>query len=139
MNVAKHNNSLITAFLFVLACTSGAFGQFTIDWSTVDGGGGTSTGGPYELRGTIGQPDASLVPHTADLGDNNYYALSGGYWPAFNICIVDLEDLQKFVMFWLDSGGGIPADLDNDNNVTLHDYSDLHAAWLGLCPENWPL
>jgi hypothetical protein len=47
---------------------------FTIDWFTIDGGGGTSTGGVYSLSGTIGQPDAS-GPMT---GGN--YALVGGFW-----------------------------------------------------------
>ena len=31
---------------------------YSIDWSTIDGGGGTSTGGVYSVSGTIGQPDA---------------------------------------------------------------------------------
>ena len=31
---------------------------YTIDWWTIDGGGGTSTGGVYSVSGTIGQPDA---------------------------------------------------------------------------------
>lgn len=31
---------------------------FTIDWSTIDGGGGTLTGGTFTLSGTIGQHDA---------------------------------------------------------------------------------
>jgi hypothetical protein len=40
-----------------------AAGPYRIDWYTIDGGGGTSTGGtgsggPYVLTGTIGQPDA---------------------------------------------------------------------------------
>jgi hypothetical protein len=30
--------------------------QFAIDWFTIAGGGGTSTGGPYAVSGTIGQP-----------------------------------------------------------------------------------
>ncbi len=122
-----------------LAVSSVGYGEYSIDWYTVDGGGGKSSGGGYELRGTIGQPDASLEPHTGDLGDGNFYALAGGYWPAFNICVVDLEDLQNFVMYWLDSGLSIPADLDGDNNVSLHDFGDLHFYWLGLCPENWAL
>jgi hypothetical protein len=33
--------------------------SYSIDWSTIDGGGGTSTGGVYSLSGSIGQPDAS--------------------------------------------------------------------------------
>jgi hypothetical protein len=49
--------------------------QFAIDWHTIDGGGGTSSGGSYSLSGTIGQPDAGT------LSDNNY-TLQGGFWPA---------------------------------------------------------
>ena len=129
---------VITVTLF-FTCVSHATAQdYTINWSTIDNGGGTSNGGHYGLRGTIGQPDASLVAHTADL-DDGIYALAGGYWPAFNICIVDLDDLRKFVMHWLDSGAGVPADIDDDSSVTLHDFRDLHFHWLGFCPQNWPL
>ena len=40
-----------------------AHAQYAIDWHTIDGGGGTSTGGPmigvnYSVSGTIGQADA---------------------------------------------------------------------------------
>ena len=31
---------------------------YSIDWSTIDGGGGTSPGGVYSVSVTIGQPDA---------------------------------------------------------------------------------
>jgi hypothetical protein len=48
--------------------------QFSIDWFTIDGGGGTSTGGVFTVRGTIGQPDAG-GPMT---GGN--YSLTGGFW-----------------------------------------------------------
>jgi len=44
-----------------------------LDWSTVDGGGGTSTGGVYTVSGTIGQPDAGTMR-----GGN--YTLDGGFW-----------------------------------------------------------
>lgn len=47
--------------------------NFVIDWSTVDGGGGTSTGGVFSVSGTIGQPDAGAMS-----GGN--FALSGGFW-----------------------------------------------------------
>ena len=46
---------------------------YSIDWSTVDGGGGTSTGGVYAISGTIGQPDAGAMS-----GGN--YTLQGGFW-----------------------------------------------------------
>ena len=49
--------------------------SFTIDWFTIDGGGGTSTGGVFAVSGTIGQPDASAQPLT---GGN--FSLVGGFW-----------------------------------------------------------
>lgn len=48
---------------------------YSIPWSTIDGGGGTSTGGVYSVSGTIGQPDASSTPMT-----NGQYSLTGGFW-----------------------------------------------------------
>lgn len=48
---------------------------FSIDWYTVDGGGGTSTGGSFSLSGTIGQHDAH--PEAAAGGA---YSLAGGFW-----------------------------------------------------------
>ena len=52
---------------------SRAEAQYSIDWYSVDGGGGVSAGGNYDLRGTIGQPDAG----TTSGGD---YTLAGGFW-----------------------------------------------------------
>ena len=49
--------------------------SYAINWSTVDGGGGTSTGGVYSVSGTIGQPDAG-GPMT-----NGVYSVTGGFWP----------------------------------------------------------
>jgi len=52
-----------------------AFSQnYAINWHTIDGGGGTSTGGVYSLSGTIGQPDAG-GPMT-----NGQYSVTGGFW-----------------------------------------------------------
>jgi hypothetical protein len=48
--------------------------QYSIDWFTIDGGGGTSTGGVYSVSGTIGQPDAG----GAMTGGS--YSLTGGFW-----------------------------------------------------------
>ena len=47
--------------------------QYSIDWYSIDGGGGTSTGGVYTVSGTIGQPDAGAMS-----GGN--YTLQGGFW-----------------------------------------------------------
>jgi hypothetical protein len=46
---------------------------YSINWWTLDGGGGTSTGGSYSLGGTIGQPDAGVMT-------GGQYTLTGGFW-----------------------------------------------------------
>jgi hypothetical protein len=58
-----------------LALATRALAQsYSIDWFTIDGGGGTSTGGVYSVSGTIGQPDAG-GPMTG-----GQYSLIGGFW-----------------------------------------------------------
>jgi len=64
--------------ILVLACLwAGADGSlaqsYDIDWHSVDGGAGVSTGGPFVLSGTIGQPDAGNLAGGA-------YELRGGFW-----------------------------------------------------------
>jgi hypothetical protein len=53
--------------------------SYAIDWYKVAGGGGVSTGGVYQVSGTIGQPDAS----GAMTGGN--YSLTGGFWSLFAV------------------------------------------------------
>ena len=48
-------------------------GDLNLNWFTVAGGGGTSTGGIYSVSGTIGQPDAGAM-------SGGSYALVGGFW-----------------------------------------------------------
>lgn len=52
----------------------GSAQNYSINWSTIDGGGGSSTGGVYSVSGTIGQPDAG-GPLT-----NGQYSVIGGFW-----------------------------------------------------------
>ena len=47
---------------------------FEVSWYTIDGGGGTSTGGVYSVSGTIGQPDAGSTM------TNGQYSVTGGFW-----------------------------------------------------------
>ena len=69
---AKKMSLAMSASLF----TAVAFGQtFSIDWFTIDGGGGTSTGGVFSMHGTVGQPDAGTMS-----GGN--FSLTGGFWGA---------------------------------------------------------
>jgi hypothetical protein len=52
------------------------YAQYSINWYSIDGGGGTSTGGVYSVSGTIGQPDAGPAM------TGGPYSLQGGFWAA---------------------------------------------------------
>jgi hypothetical protein len=58
---------------------SRCFGQYSINWYTIAGGGGTSSGGQYSLSGTIGQAAAG-GPMT---GGN--LQLTVGYWALLSL------------------------------------------------------
>lgn len=69
---------LITLLLTVilLAAASVAYARlagYSLPWWTVDSGGGASSGGNYNLNGTIGQPDAGTL-------SSGMYQLEGGFW-----------------------------------------------------------
>ncbi len=54
--------------------TPTALAQSAINWHTIDGGGGTSTGGVYSVSGTIGQHEAGSAM------TNGQYSVTGGFW-----------------------------------------------------------
>jgi hypothetical protein len=72
--------SLTLSALLILPATgqvpSGA--GYRLDWFTLDGGGGTCSGGGYTLNGTIGQHDAA----TAASAPGATYRLEPGFWAA---------------------------------------------------------
>jgi len=107
-------------------------GDYDLSWTTIDGGGGTSSSGDYKLIGTIGQPDAGTMTG----GD---YTLRGGFWSGACLCTVDMEDMLNFIGDWLQPGPGLPGDLNSDGNCDLEDVSIIASYWLGYCPDNWPL
>jgi hypothetical protein len=65
--------------LLASACCLRAQGQYSIAWSKVSGGGGTSTGGVYTVSGTIGQHDSGGPM----LGGN--FSLTGGFWSLLSV------------------------------------------------------
>jgi hypothetical protein len=85
-----------------------AFAQsYSIDWYKIAGGGGTSTGGTYQVSGTIGQPDAG----GAMTGGN--YSLTGGFWalisvvqtPGLPLLTITLNhQLSTVTVSWPDTG-----------------------------------
>lgn len=60
------------AVLLAMACASRA--DFALDWFTVDGGGGASTGGVFSVMGTVGQPDAG------ERHAGGSFWVRGGFW-----------------------------------------------------------
>lgn len=51
-------------------------GGFSLEWSTVDGGGGfASEGGGFRVDGTVGQPDANPL-----LSGGSFSIQQGGFW-----------------------------------------------------------
>ena len=69
-----HSLCLNVSAVTLLLGLSAAVAQYSIDWHTIDSGGGTSTGGVYSVSGTIGQPDAG-GPLT-----NGQYSVTGCFW-----------------------------------------------------------
>ncbi len=59
----------------LLATTVGSLHAqpYSLDWFTLDGGGGTTTGGVYSVSGTVGQPDAGEL-------SGGPVTLVGGFW-----------------------------------------------------------
>ncbi|MHC4463019.1 MAG: hypothetical protein ACYS6W_13115 [Planctomycetota bacterium] len=133
-------NALTSKFVtlvFILAIASASAqtsGQYVLDWSTIDGGGGTSRGGSYVLTGTIGQPDAAYSA-------GGQYELLGGFLPGGPLCFVDFYSFARFAEYWLEAGEDLPADLydDGENTVDWHDLEVFVGEWLYSCPYDWAL
>lgn len=125
------SNRLCLAAGAAFAIAPFAAAQPTIDWYTIDGGGGTSTGGLYTLSGTIGQPDAGTPM------SGGSFSIVGGFWAAGSPipgCVADFDDgsgtgtpdsavtiddlLYYFILF---QGGDIGADVDDGTGTNTHD------------------
>ncbi|MEW6249685.1 MAG: hypothetical protein AB1716_03500 [Planctomycetota bacterium] len=119
--------------------------QFEIVWWTIDGGGDMwTTGGFFELSGTIGQPDANAIVMTGGV-----FELRGGFWAgaAAPICrgdcncdrFVNFDDINAFVAVL---SGGTPCSFENCdvNGDGVINFSDINpfvallSAGGGPCP-----
>jgi len=124
--------------LVLTVSAAGSESAYVLDWFTIDGGGGTSSGGPYTLTGTIGQPDAAYSA-------GGSYELLGGFWPGGPLCFVDFYSFSRFAENWLETPcnpgndwcGG--ADLNQKDGVDSVDLKLFVEEWLYYCPYNWRL
>ncbi|MDA0767877.1 MAG: hypothetical protein O3A92_13775, partial [Verrucomicrobia bacterium] len=78
------NANAIIALAAFIPCLASAGepipADFTINWFSIDGGGGTSSsaGGEFSVSGTVGQTD----PATAASGP---FSLQGGFWGLYGV------------------------------------------------------
>ena len=115
-------------------CSFVAADEFDLSWHTVDGGGMTfSSGGGFELSGTIGQPDAGVLTGSG-------FGLTGGFWfetPPGDCDFDGITNLTEFGDFMdctTGPTGSVDAscacfDLDGDSDVDLLDFGRFQASF----------
>jgi hypothetical protein len=129
-----------TWMLLLLACSGPALAdEFEITRSTIDGGGVMrSSGGEFELSGTIGQPDAGKLS-----GGEGKFELTGGFWfeePAGDCNStggVNLLDYGDFETCLLGPDAGVADgcecfDVDRSGSVDLLDFAVAQTSFTGL-------
>ena len=107
MKASAFKSLLVLVALLTAGLRLASAQSFSIDWFTVDGGGGTSTGGVFTVSGTIGQPDAG-GPMT---GGN--FSLTGGFWalyalqsPGAPVLSIKLTTTNTAMVYWLSPSTG---------------------------------
>lgn len=134
----------LAAVAAALAVSATLYADVTSDWWTVDSGVTLwSTGGTFELSGTIGQADAGpIVPSGGNI------SVTGGFWPVAapsgpdlpGDCDgdgdVDADDFEAFAGCM--AGPGVPpatgcdcSDLTGDGDADLADFAALQQAYTG--------
>lgn len=139
--VALTSAMLLPVFIPLASLTASAQTS-DISWHTVNGGGGTSTGGTFELGGTMGQPGAQTTPSMS----GGAFELNGGFWPVTQTCYCpgdlngdgkkDGGDIQLFVACIISGGNCSCADVDQINGIGLADVSTFASDLLAgpTCP-----
>lgn len=117
-------------FVRILFCAcllaAPASAQYQVNWFTIDGGGGQSSGGAYTLNGTIGQPDAATSSGGA-------YTLQGGFWSAFAVVQTDgtpslriLRNGPNVTLAWPNPSAGFQ--LQESPSLTAPNWTDVNTA-----------
>ncbi len=116
----------VALFVFAASPWMPAFAQsYSVDWFTIDGGGGTSTGGVYSVSGTIGQPDAGKMS-----GGN--FTIDGGFWgiiaavqtPGAPLLAIVRTTTNTVVVFWPSPSTGFTLQ-QNTNSVSSVNWSNV--------------
>jgi len=114
--------SVVLGVGFAMLLAHGASAQnYSIDWYKIAGGGGTSSGGNYQLSGTIGQADASSTM------SGGPYSLTGGFWSL--IAVISTPGLPNLVITWV-SPNSVKVSWAATGAYTLQSNNNLvGAAW----------
>jgi hypothetical protein len=129
----RNSHSLAIVLLNIALASAAAHGQFAITSSTIDCGGGSSSGGAFVVTGTIGQPDAGPAL------TGGAFTLSGGFCTPSAACAGDfnnsgsisVQDIFDFLSAWF---AALPsADFNHVNGITVQDIFDFLAAWFAGC------
>ena len=90
---------------------------YSVNWSKISGGCGTSTNGQFAVTGTIGQHDAG----GAMSGGN--YSLTGGFWSLISVAqtpgtptLYISHASNTVTVYWQDVAGW---SLEQNNNLTM--------------------
>ena len=122
--ISRALTSAATVLLFGFCLP--AWGQYSLDWSTIDGGGGTSTGGVYSVSGTAGQPDTGAMS-----GGN--FTVEGGFWGVIAavqtpgapwLTITLNSQLSTLNVSWLSPSTGWNLQ-QNTNNISSLNWSNI--------------
>ena len=134
--LTKRIASLSTAILVLAIAPSALTQDFDLSRYTIDGGGEMhSTGGDFELSGTIGQPDAGVLT-------GGGFQLTGGFWfeqppgDCDGTGSADLFDYDAFEACLSGPGGGAAEgcacfDFNADADVDLYDFAQFQGAFTG--------
>jgi hypothetical protein len=77
-NHSMKTKSILAALLWLAMALLCQSQPYTLDWWTMDSGGGTSSGGLFSVTGSIGQPDAGAM-------SGGGYLLTGGFWSIYAV------------------------------------------------------
>ncbi len=118
---SKTRRCAVTAVILFVTASMRAQ-NYSIDWFTIDGGGGTSTGGVYSVSGTIGQPDAGAM-------SGGEFSLAGGFWgmistiqmPDAPLLTVRPTQTNTVVISW--PSGAVGFSLQQSGNLSISNWT----------------
>ena len=98
---------------------------YAIDWFTIDGGGGKSTGGVYSVSGTVGQPDAGKM-------SGGSYTIDGGFWgiiaavqtPGAPLLSIARTTTNTVAVYWPSPAAGFLLQ-QNTNSIASVNWSNV--------------